>query len=252
MRATYISACIVGALVAIWLATGQLGDEPEPTARNIAEQNQRVDLLREERPRTKVRVSTIHATPQQRVLSVRGRTQSKRSVVVQSQIDGLLLERPVERGDTVDEGDLLCRVSVENRKASLLEARADVEQARIEFEGSQKLARQGLQSETAIAQAKARLASAKADLERARLATNRLEIRAPFHGVIEEVHLEKGQYVTPGSPCVTLVDLDPMLMTGNVTENELQYVRFCRRVSGLGARLHLWPERQTIKPEPTQ
>lgn len=224
MRATYISACIVGALVLLWLASGQLGEEHELPAQSIAEQNRRVALLAEEKPLTRVRISTIHATEQNRVLSVRGRTESKRAVVIQSQIDGLLEARPVERGDKVTTGDLLCRITVENRRAALAEAMATVEQARIEYEGSQRLSRQGLQSETMIAQAKARLASAEANLDLARLAQARLEIRAPFDGVIEDVHLEQGQYIKPGSDCVTLVDLDPMLLIGNITENELPFV----------------------------
>lgn len=224
MRTTYISAGIVAALVVLWLASGQLGEDLEPPAMNIAEQNQRVAAMQEEKPPTRVRVATVHASEQQRILSVRGRTQNKRSVVVQSQVSGIVVERPVERGDIVDEGDLLCRISVEDREVGYAEARAAVEQAKIEFEGSQRLSKQGLQSETAIAQTRARLAAAEAILERKRLDQERLFIRAPFHGVVEERHMEVGQFVSPGSSCVTLVDLDPMLFVGNVTENERRFL----------------------------
>jgi multidrug efflux system membrane fusion protein len=37
--------------------------------------------------------------------------------------------------------------------------------------------------------------------------------------------MEVGQYVTPGSPCITLVDLDPMLLIGQVAENELLSIK---------------------------
>ncbi len=224
MRATYISAGIVAALVVLWLASGQLGDDPEPPAMNVAEQNQRVAAMAEEKPPTRVRVATVHASEQERSLSVRGRTEAKRSVVIQSQVSGIVVERPVERGDIVDEGDLLCRISVEDREVGFAEAKAAVEQAKIEFEGSQRLSKQGLQSETAIAQTRARLAAADAILERRRLEQERLSIRAPFHGVVEEKHMEVGQFVAPGSDCVTLVDLDPMLFVGNVTESERRYL----------------------------
>lgn len=36
--------------------------------------------------------------------------------------------------------------------------------------------------------------------------------------------MEVGQFVSPGSSCVTLVDLDPMLFVGNVTENERRFL----------------------------
>lgn len=225
MRATYITACAIGALIIIWLATGQLRDEPEPPAASIAEKNRRVAAMQEEKPPTRVRVVTIHASDQARLLSVRGRTQNKRTVNVPSQIEGLLINRPVERGDRVAEGDLLCQVSDEDRIAILEEARAAQAQARIEYEGSQKLAKQGLQSDTVIAQTKARLAAAKSQVNQAELDIARLKIRAPFDGIIEDVLLEVGQYVVPGSTCATLADLDPMLLVGNVSENELSYLK---------------------------
>jgi len=225
MRATYLTACAIGALLILWLASGQLGEPPEPPASSIAEANRRVAALQEERPPTRVRVATIHASEQSRVLTVRGRTQNKRSVVVQSQINGLVVNRPVERGNRVTEGDLLCQISVEDRQAKLKESQASAEQAKIEYEGALKLAKQGLQSETSIAQSKAKLAASEARLKESELELARLNIVAPFDGVVEKVEMEIGQYVTPGSACITLVDLNPMLLIGQVAENELLFIK---------------------------
>ena len=225
MRTTYITACIIAAIVVAWLATGQLRAPIEPPASSIAEANQRTAALREERPATRVRIETIHASVQPRVLNIRGRTQNKRSVVVQSQINGLVVDRPTERGDRVKKGDLLCHISLEDRQVRLEESLAGAEQAKIDFEGALKLAAQGLQSDTAIAESKSRLAASKARLKESELALARINIVAPFDGVVEKAHMEVGQYVTPGSPCVTLVDLDPMLLVGEVAENELMSIK---------------------------
>ena len=225
MRTTYLTACIIGALVVIWLATGQLGEPPTPPASSIIESNRRVAALKEERPPSRVRVATIHASEQSRVLTIRGRTQNKRSVVVQSQISGLVVNRKVERGDRVTKGDLLCRISIEGRRTRLIESQASAEQTRIEYEGALKLSKQGLQSDTAIAQSKAKLAASLARLKERKLALARLNIIAPFDGTVEKTHMEVGQYVTPGSSCVTLVDLNPMLLIGQVAENELLFIK---------------------------
>ncbi|NCF76231.1 MAG: HlyD family efflux transporter periplasmic adaptor subunit, partial [Proteobacteria bacterium] len=48
--------------------------------------------------------------------------------------------------------------------------------------------------------------------------------RAPFAGFIEDVNLEIGDYVQPGAPCATLVDMNPMLMVGRVGERLVQRV----------------------------
>ena len=224
MRNTYITAGIFGLVVVAWLLTGQLREPPEPIAKNISEQNRRVAAMGEERTLTRVRVATLYASERARLLKIRGRTQNKRSVNVQSQISGLVKDRFVERGDSVAAGDLLCEITLEDRAALLAEASAAAEQAKIEHEGSLKLSKEGLQSETVIAQTKARLASAVARQKRAQLDIQRLKITAPFAGVIEDIHMEPGQFVTPGSACATLVDLDPMLIMGQVAESELLYV----------------------------
>ena len=145
--------------------------------------------------------------------------------MVQSQISGLAVDRPIERGDRVKKGDLLCHISLEDRQVRLEESLAGAEQAKIDFEGALKLAAQGLQSETAIAESKSRLAASKARLKESELSLARINIVAPFDGVVEEAHMEVGQYVTPGSPCVTLVDLNPMLLVGQVAENELMSIK---------------------------
>jgi RND family efflux transporter MFP subunit len=57
-----------------------------------------------------------------------------------------------------------------------------------------------------IREAQASLASARASLETARANLDRCEVRAFFKGRIKTVFLEKGQYVSPGTPALTLAD----------------------------------------------
>ena len=221
MRSTYITAMIIAVLVVLWLASGQLGEQPPPPAASVAEQNRNAALQAEEKPAVTVRVATIYGSQQSKRLTVRGETQSKRTVEVKAQINGTLVERSVERGDRVAAGDLMCRVSEEDRAVAVNEDKEALRQARIEYEGSQRLAKEGLQSQTLIAQSRARLAAAEASLKRSELALGRLQITAPFAGVVEDVGLELGDYVTPGSTCATLVSLDPMLLVGRVSELQI-------------------------------
>ncbi|MFT5012409.1 MAG: multidrug efflux system membrane fusion protein [Patiriisocius sp.] len=220
MRSTYITAMIIGVVFILWLASGQLREESPPPS-SIAEQNRNAALRAEEKPRVGVRVATIYGSEQPRLLTVRGETRSKRTVSVKAQINGTLKERLVERGDRVSVGDVLCQISEEDRGVSVLEAQSAFEQAKIEFEGSQRLAKQGFQSQTLIAQSRARLAQAKANLKRSELNVDRLHITAPFDGLIEDVGLQLGDLVSSGSTCATLVALDPMLLSGRVSEREV-------------------------------
>ncbi len=233
MRTTYITATVIAVLILGWLFSGQIGDSEPVRHGTLAEQNASIVAGRQDQELTRVRAAIINASPQVQYVVLRGKTNNKRTVEVKAETSGRITERPVERGSKVVEGDVLCQISMEDRYAALTEAREGLNQATIEYEGSLKLKERGFQSETAIAQAKAKLASAQARLERSQLEISRTTVRAPFDGVVEDVHQEVGDYVAPGATCVTVVDLDPMLLVGQVAERDVPSLRIDLPVTGV-------------------
>lgn len=233
MRTTYITAGVIALLIGLWLLSGQLGKEEPPPQKTLAEQNRERAARQEDKAPTPVRARVVQAERQVRSVRVRGRTENKRTVAVKAETTGRIVDRPVERGDAVEAGDLLCRISLEDRQASLAESRAALQQTELEYQGSIELKAKGFQSDTAIAQAKARLASAQANLARSELDLARTRIKAPFAGFVEDVALEVGDYVNPGSVCATIIDLDPMLLVGRIPEREVQQIKPGQIAQGL-------------------
>jgi multidrug efflux system membrane fusion protein len=140
---------------------------------------------------------------------------------VRAETSGRVVQLPVDRGDRVSEGDLLCRIAEDAREARLEEARQAVAQARIEFDGAVSLRERGLQSETAIAGAEARLAASRANLAQQELDLERTFVRAPFDGVVEDRPVEIGDLLQAGGTCATVVDPDPMMLVGQVAEQDV-------------------------------
>ena len=222
MRKTYITAAVIALATILWFASGRLtAGEGVVEHPSLAEANERAQAAIGDMSPTSVRGRVIHAVALPERIKVRGRTENKRTVDVRAETNGRIVERPVERGTRVASGDLLCRLAIEDREARLAQARASVEQAHIEYEGSLRLQDKGFNSETAIAQAKSRLATAQAQLEAATLDVQRTEVRAPFAGVVEDTPLEIGDYAQPGTACASIVDLDPMLLVGRVSERDV-------------------------------
>ena len=218
MRSTYLWATGIAILLLAWLASGQLNQEPVVFDPSIAERNEQdLNQLNDQTP-TRVRVVQSQAQLKTRYASVRGKTQNKRTVKVRTEIQGRVVNRAVERGQSVAANQLLCGLSVDDRQAALVESQQRVNQARIDYDGAKQLRAKGYNSESAIAAAKANLATARAELKRRDLALQKTEIRAPFAGFVEDVHLEIGDYAQPGTACATLVDLNPMLLVGRVSE----------------------------------
>ena len=204
-----------------WLLSGVLTAEPPEINPSIEEQQLNNASVRSDLVPTQVRVTRMNAVEKVRFETIRGKTQNKRTVAVRSEIDGKIVARNVEKGDTVIAGQVLCELAMEDRQSSLTEAKEAVTQAQLEYKGAQKLKARGYNSENAIASARAKLASTLTVLDRRELSIAKTQVKAPFAGSVEDVHMELGEYVMTGAPCATIVDLNPMLIVGRVSEKSI-------------------------------
>jgi len=145
-------------------------------------------------------------------------------------------------------------------KAQLADAMARVEEAKINANAAARLVWQGFASKTRVAATRAALrgaeaavASARAAIrtaeanreavaagleaaragvrsaEAARAAAEReielLTITAPFSGLLDTDSAELGSLLQPGSLCATLLDLDPIMLVGFVSETQVARVK---------------------------
>jgi membrane fusion protein, multidrug efflux system len=158
-------------------------------------------------------------------LDVRGQTAANRMVQVKSEVAGKIIDLPSEKGLFVNKGDLLCRVAEDSRRAEYTQALAELESAKLEHDGFVDLNKKGLQSGIVLAKAKAALEESRTQTENARLALMKTEIIAPFNGVVTGQQAEVGDYLSPGSVCVSLMEVDPMLVAGRVAEKNIGQIR---------------------------
>ncbi|KZX58119.1 efflux transporter periplasmic adaptor subunit [Halioglobus sp. HI00S01] len=230
MSRNVISAVVIAGLVGLWMAAGTFTVEETATAQAfnpiLAGSTVPAGEL------SRVRVNVIAAEFRARNVVLRGKTEAKRMVDVKAEVAGGVVARPVERGMKVAAGDLLCELALDDRGVAVQEAQAALETARIELQGSRKLRDDGLLSEVATADAQARKESALAHLHRQKLNLARTRITAPFDGVVEDLHLNVGDYAVPGETCVRLIELDPMLVRADVTESEVENLAVGQDVTG--------------------
>lgn len=198
-------------------------DEIVASDKTLADLNAESNALVEDLPATKVRAKVSVAQEKQRISSLSGRTETKRTVIVRAEISGLVVNRAVELGERVKEGDPLCVLELDERQARVREAEDLLREVRLEYEGQVSLRNSGLQIERQIAAAKARVTQAEAMLLQRQKELERSTIKAPFDGFIEEAHVEQGDLLQPGTPCVTVIDLDPMKVIAQVSEKEIHH-----------------------------
>lgn len=170
---------------------------------------------------TEVVARYSYAQPFTRQLKVRGRSEANRKVQVKAQISGLVTAVEVEDGGAVEAGDVICELAFEDRQLRLEEASADKEKAQMDYSGAMRLQTGGYQSKTAIASAKANLDRAIAIQHRRELDLNNLKIRAPFAGIVDVRQAEVGDLIERGDVCATLLELNPLVISGEVSETDV-------------------------------
>lgn len=216
MKRSLIIAAVFALAAIAWILSGIIGngaEQPEMTKQPAA-------LTGEENP-PDVRVREQTALPHTTRLLLRGQTEAERSVELRAETFGRVVEVLVEDGERVAEGDLLVRIADNERKAQLEEAKALLEQRRIELSASSKLSEKGYRAETQVAAARAAYQAAQAQVEQAQVAVGRLAVEAPFAGVVEERMVEVGDYLDVGDSVAMMLDLDPLTITAQASERNV-------------------------------
>lgn len=169
----------------------------------------------------RVSVRRIEEREIESAVVLRGRTQAARQVEVRAETSGLVLSEPITRGSAVSEGELLCELDAGARRASLAEAEARLAEAEINHTAAARLSEGGFAAQTRVASADAARRAAMAGVEAARAELARLEIRAPFSGVLEADTAERGSLLSPGGLCGTVIRLDPIMLVGFAAETQV-------------------------------
>ncbi|WP_323846939.1 efflux RND transporter periplasmic adaptor subunit [Microbulbifer magnicolonia] len=212
----YRVATVVAVLALLWLLSGLLssGESQHPGQGAAASTAAHAEALR-------VQARRIEAQPYATRVQVNGRTEANRSVRLRAELDGAIVALPVAEGRAVKKGEVICEIAPEDRLEQLARASAALRKAQLDFAGAERLQKKGLQSDTAMAQQQVSLAEARAEYRRAEVAVDNLQIRAPFDGVVNSRAVELGDFIRRGEECATLLDLDPILVVGEVSESQV-------------------------------
>lgn len=209
-------AAAIAIVAAGWIISGQIGENANGAERPAAAPAQTAA-----KPPMTVRVADLVARPRTETVSITGRTQASRSVELRAETEGQIAELLARRGDPVAKGDIIARLRLDERGAKLAEAKALLKQREIEYQASQKLHERGFRSTTDQAAAQARLDAARAVVEQIEIDIARTALRAPFDGIVGAGHVELGDFVKVGDVAATVVDLDPVLAVGSVSERQI-------------------------------
>jgi multidrug efflux system membrane fusion protein len=211
-RTSILMAIGVAIAVALWMLSGIGGNSSDTD--DLAQDAGSEGPMR-------VRVAQVRASDVTREITLSARTEPNRVVQLKAETDGAVVELGIDRGTDVWAGNSLVKLDIRDRNARLREAESLIVQRELELQGRQNLKNQQYASDVEIAEAQARLDSARSARERIQLEIRNTDLVAPFEGIIQERWVEIGDYVRAGDPVVELVDIDPLIIAGEVNGKDV-------------------------------
>lgn len=154
-------------------------------------------------------------------LNAIGSVAAVNGVTVSADLPGVVESIAFDSGRPVNKGDVLVLLDTKQERAQLAAAEAQRELARLELERSEGLLAKQIIPQAAYDTAAATFKSADAMVAEIRATIDRKTIRAPFAGVLGIRQINLGQYLSGGSPIVSLQSLRPVYVNFTVPQEEI-------------------------------
>lgn len=225
IKRSYVWAAAFTLLITLWLASGKISGSGTSSGEAALKQPGSGKPAASAQDDFSVRVREFTALQRDAALVLRGRTEAEARVDVQAETQGNVEKLATEKGAFVKKDTPLCVIDKGVREAVLSKAKAELARAELDLEASEKLMAQGHTARLKVAEQKATLDAAKASLEQAEIDLRRTVVRAPFDGVVEAQPAKVGDFLSTGKTCATMVDLDPLVIVGTVSERSVRQLR---------------------------
>ena len=174
-------------------------------------------------PLFKVAVAPAKVESHSPTLTLSGRTEADRKVVIAARTGGVLTELRVKRGQYVEKNEVIAVLSDEAREAQVAQARALVAQRKAELEARRKLVMTGTLPKLDLVNLESQASAAEAALSAAEAERDRGTVRAPWAGVVTDVPVQVGTsaFSMAGKDIAQIIALDPMLAVVEAAERNL-------------------------------
>lgn len=226
-----LAAFVVLAVSAIWVATGEFSSVGSAATENEAEASGKASSEpTAESEKVQKRLHTVGvAEPNfimhHRIIRVSGVSKADKKTTLATRSAGVIGELKVDKGDWVKSGDVILTLDGSEKQAAIDTAKAMLRQRENEAANVEKLIKRGISPKTQAESAESALAAARSQLETAQAEFDRLQVTAPFDGVIDSVSVEEGSWAPTGETVAVLLSLDPIIASGEISERERSLIQ---------------------------
>lgn len=185
----------------------------------------------------------VKAKQLSKIIKVSGNIEGD-DVRISFRVDGQIIELLTDEGKVVKKGQIVARLNTDelinerdNAVASLKAAEFDYELAKIDYQRSENLLKEGAvsmqkrdQDKTKYDASQAKVEQLKASLALAQTRLDFADLASPLDGYVLLKSSLAGEVVKAGSPVFTAIDLDNIWVTAYINEKDLGRVKLNQQV----------------------
>lgn len=176
-------------------------------------------------PAVTVKIETAKWNPHMAVEEVVGTVRSKQRAVVEAKVSGRVLEYTATPGAMVKAGDLLARLDVREIQAKVDQARAMLDQAKLDFDRQKQLIASNATTRQEFDAAEARVKIGTGAVNEAETMMSYAQVTAPFDGVVTRKLADVGDLAMPGKPLLEIEAPTSLRFEADLPEAILDRVR---------------------------
>ncbi|SFX18555.1 efflux RND transporter periplasmic adaptor subunit [Marinospirillum alkaliphilum] len=175
---------------------------------------------------TPFRVETrwLEAEPFQPVLTLQGQLQPSQQVEVRAETGGRVQSLLTREGQQIQQGTTLLQLAEDTRPVRLQQLQAERDTRAAELRAAERLRDANLLSETDRMRLISSLKQIETDIAVTELDLAHTRPIAPFDGLLEQRHVELGEFIQPGQPLFTLIQINPLKAVAHVPQQRVKGV----------------------------
>ncbi len=217
MNRSLILSILLAIIATTWVLSGSLSsNEDTKTKEQLASEQAEKKL-----PAFRVKVQKRVAEIMQDQIILQGGIKADRQIEIRAETQGTIEKIYAKKGEKLQAGQAVLSLAINDREARLAKAKAELRVRQTELASSKSLKNKNMVSENLYQQNLADVIAAEAEVKEIEIEIKQTNITAAFNGVLNEVHVELGDYVSPGSTIATLVDQDWVTITTEVPQQHI-------------------------------
>ena len=158
-------------------------------------------------------------------IKVQGNVATNKDILLNSEMSGLITQMHVTSGNTVKKGQLILSMDESIINANISELKSQLEYANYMLGKQVDLFEKELGTELDKKTAENQVNSLEAKLKTLEVQKSKMNVIAPFSGIVDEVYAKTGQLVAPQMPILRLVNNTQVEIIASVSEKHFKNIK---------------------------